>query len=76
MRQMNYSALRENYILRVREVLSLRPYIEATHFMVRADHRSLEWMMTPSDQQGLLMRWRFCLMELDYDILDRPSVVH
>ena len=56
--------------------LTLIPYIEGTRFVVRTDHNALRWMMTTNDPQGRLMRWRFRMMEFDYEIVYRSGRVH
>ena len=74
--QRNYSATERECYAVVWAVLTLRPYLEGSHFIVRTDHNALRWMMTLNDPTGRLMRWRLRLLEFDYEILYRPGRVH
>ena len=74
--QRNYSASERECYAVVWAVLSLRPYLEGSHFIVRTDHSALRWMMTLNDPTGRLMRWRLRLLEFDYEVVYRPGRVH
>ena len=74
--QRNYSASERECYAVVWGVLTLRPYLEGGHFIVRTDHQALRWMMTVSDAAARLMRWRLRLMEFDYEVIYRPGRVH
>ena len=74
--QRNYSASERECYAVIWGVLSLRPYLEGGHFLVRTDHQALKWMMTVSDASARLMRWRLRLMECDYEVIYRPGRVH
>ena len=74
--QRNYSATEKECYAVIWAVLTLRPYLEGSHFIVRTDHNALRWMMTLNDPTGRLMRWRLRLLEFDYEIVYRPGRVH
>ena len=74
--QRNYSATERECYAVVWGVLTLRPYLEGTEFMVRTDHNALKWMLTLNDPTGRLMRWRLRLMEFSYEIIYRPGRKH
>ena len=57
-------------------VIMLRPCPEQTRFTVRTDHQPLKWLMTLSDPQGRLARWRLRLLEFDIEIQCKPGVTH
>ena len=66
--QRNYSASERECYAVVWSTLTLRPYLEGSHFKVRTDHNALKWMLTLNDPSGRLMRWRLRLMEYDYEM--------
>jgi len=74
--QRNYSASERECYAVVWSTLTLRPYLEGSHFKVRTDHNALKWMLTLNDPSGRLMRWRLRLMEYDYEIVYRPGLKH
>ena len=74
--QSNYSATEREFYAVVRAILTLRPYLESVHFVVRTDHNALRWMMMLNDPTGGLMRWRLRLIEFDYEVMYRPGSVH
>ena len=74
--QRNYSATERECLAVKWSVLTLRPYLEGSHFIVRTDHNSLRWMMTLNDPTGRLMRWRLRLLDFDYEVLYRSGRVH
>ena len=74
--QRNYSATERECYAVVWSVLTLRPYLEGAHFLVRTDHNALKWLLTLEDPTGRLMRWRLRLMEFDYEIIYRPGLKH
>ena len=74
--QRNYSATERECYAVIWAVLTLRPYLEGSHFKVRTDHNALKWMLTLNDPTGRLMRWRLRLSEFDYEIVYRPGLKH
>lgn len=74
--QQNYSTSERECYAVVWAVLTLRPYVEGARFNVRTDHHALRWMLTVTDPNSRLMRWRLRLSEFDYEIIYRPGRVH
>ena len=74
--QRNYSPTERECFAVIWAVITLRPYLEGSHFKVRTDHSALRWLMTLNDPAGRLMRWRLRLMEFDYEITYRPGRLH
>ena len=72
----NYSTTERECFAVVWALLTLRPYIEGTRFLVRTDHNALKWLMTLTDPSGRLTRWRLRLSEFDYEIVYRPGRKH
>lgn len=48
-----------------------RAYLVGTHFTVRTDHHSLQWLM--SSKKGRLARWALNMSEFDYRIVHRSG---
>jgi RNase H-like domain found in reverse transcriptase len=65
----NYSATEKVSLAIVWAVTHLSPYVERTHFTVRFDHSSLQWLMNITGDNSLLVRWRLRLSELSFDIV-------
>ena len=57
-------------------LLTLRPYLEVTRFLVRTDHEALNWLMTFTDPSRRLTRCRLRLSEFYYEISYRPGRKH
>jgi len=55
----------------------LRQYIEGTKFLIRCDHKALNWILTTTDcTNNRLNRWRILLSEFDYDVEYKPGPQH
>jgi RNase H-like domain found in reverse transcriptase len=54
-------------------ILHLRPYQK---FIIRNDHHSLRWVLSLSDAQVRLARWRLSLLEFDYEVQYHPGSLH
>ena len=69
----NYSATEKEALAIVWAVTHLRPYVERTHFIVRTDHSSLQWLLNISGDNARLVRWRLRLSEFTFDIQYKPG---
>ena len=69
----NYSATEKEALAIVWAVTHLRPYVERTHFTVRTDHSSLQWLLNISGDNSRLVRWRLRLSEFSFDIQYKPG---
>jgi RNase H-like domain found in reverse transcriptase len=72
----NYSETEKEAIGIVWAVTHLRPYVERTHFVVRTDHSSLQWLLSISGYNSRLVRWRLRLSEFKFDIQYKPRRVN
>jgi hypothetical protein len=46
------------------------------HFILRIDHKPLEWLATVSDAHGRRGRWVGMLQDLSFKIIHRPGLRH
>ena len=51
--------------------LKFRAYLVGSHFTIRTDHHSLQWLLR--SDKGRLSRWAVSLSEFDYTIVYRPG---
>jgi transposase InsO family protein len=72
----NYSATEKEALAIVWAVTHLRPYLERTHFVVRTDHSSLQWLLSIAGENPRLVRWRLRLAEFSFDIRYKPGRVN
>lgn len=49
-----------------------RSYLLGSHFTIRSDHQSLQWLM--NSEKGRLARWALSLSEFDYTIVHRAGI--
>ena len=54
-------------------VKELRKYLFGVHFIVKTDHRPLQWLMSKKEQSAKLMRWALNLQEYDVSIVYGPG---
>jgi hypothetical protein len=57
-------------------VMHFRQYLHRTHFILRTDHKPLEWLATVSDPYGRRGRWIDMLQDFSFKILHRPGMKH
>jgi hypothetical protein len=57
-------------------IMHFRQYLHRTHFTLRTDHKSLEWLATVSDANGRRGRWIDLLQDFSFKILHRPGMKH
>jgi transposase InsO family protein len=74
--EVNYSATEKEALAIVWAVTHLRPYLERSHFTVRTDHSSLQWLLSISGDNARLVRWRLRLAEFSFSIEYRPGRVN
>ena len=72
----NYDTTNKECLAVVWAVLSLRPYLEGTRFLIRTDHDALKWLLNLTTPSGRLLRWKLRIQEYDYDITHRPGAQH
>jgi hypothetical protein len=57
-------------------IMHFRQYLHRTHFILRTDHKPLEWLATVSDANGRRGRWIDLLQDFSFKILHRPGMKH
>jgi len=57
-------------------VMHFRQYLDMKHFILRTDHKPLEWLATISDAHGRRGRWVSMLQDFSFKIVHRPGLRH
>jgi len=57
-------------------VMHFRQYLHRTHFILRTNHKPLEWLATVSDAYGRRGRWIDMLQDFSFKIIHRPGMKH
>jgi hypothetical protein len=65
----------ECYVL-IWGIMHFRQYLHRTHFILRTNHKPLEWLATISDAHGRRGRWIDMLQDFSFKIVHRPGLRH
>jgi hypothetical protein len=57
-------------------VMHFRQYLHMKHFILRTDHKPLEWLATVSNAHGRRGRWVGMLQDFSFKIVHRPGLRH
>ncbi len=57
-------------------IMHFRQYLHMKHFILRTDHKPLEWLATVSDTHGRRGRWVGMLQDFSFKILHRLGLRH
>jgi hypothetical protein len=57
-------------------IMHFRQYLHMKHFILRTDHKPLEWLATVSDTHGRRGRWVGMLQDFSFKIVHRPGLRH
>ncbi len=57
-------------------IMHFRQYLHRNHFILRTDHKPLEWLATVSDTHGRRGRWVDMLQDFSFKIIHRPGLRH
>jgi len=57
-------------------VMHFRQYLHMKHFILRTDHKPLEWLATISYAHGKKGRWVGMLQDFGFKIVHRPGLKH
>jgi len=57
-------------------VMHFRQYLYRNHFILRTNHKPLEWLATVSDAHGRRGRWINMMQDFSFKIVHRPGLRH
>jgi hypothetical protein len=57
-------------------VMHFRQYLHRNHFILRTDHKPLEWLAMVSDAHGRRGRWIDMLKDFSFKIVHQPGMRH
>ncbi len=57
-------------------VMHFRQYLHMKHFILRTDHKPLEWLAIVSDAHGRRGKWVGMLQDFSFKIVHRPGLKH
>jgi len=57
-------------------IMHFKQYLHRTHFILRTDHKPLEWLVTVSDAYGRRGHWIAMLQDFSFKIVHRPGMRH
>nr|VZI19671.1 unnamed protein product [Spirometra erinaceieuropaei] len=74
--QRNYCTYRRELLAIVTFVKQFRPYLLGKPFVIRSDHKALQWLQNAKDAEGQLVRWQEMLQEYHFTCTYRPGKQH
>ncbi|BHF72354.1 hypothetical protein SprV_0401541800 [Sparganum proliferum] len=74
--QRNYCTYRRELLAIVTFVKQFRPYLLGKPFVIRSDHKALQWLQNTKDAEGQLARWQEMLQEYHFTCTYRPGKQH
>jgi hypothetical protein len=57
-------------------IMHFRQYLHMNHFILRTDHKPLEWLATVSDAHGRRGRWVDMLQDFSFKIIHQSGLMH
>lgn len=60
----SYDTTQRECLRKLWTVLLLRPFLHASRFTLRTDHKALKWIISTTNAMWVLTRWRLRLVEL------------
>ena len=72
----NYCATRKELLAVVTFIRQYRHFLLGRKFLVRTDHRPLQWLFKLQDPTGQIARWQELLTRYDFELLYRPGQRH
>ena len=66
--QINYSVTDKELLAVVKSTEHFRRYLIGQKFILKTDHKAIEFLHTVKDQNTRLLRWALKLQEFDYDV--------
>lgn len=58
-----YKTTQNEQLVDIWPMLMLRPYVEASRFISKANHQSFKWIFDMGGPTSKLARWQLCFME-------------
>ena len=74
--QRRYCTTKREMLAVVAMCLQFRSYLRGAHFTLRTDHKSLVWLHSFKDTEGMLSRWLHSLQQFQFSIIHRPGKDH
>ncbi|BHF85119.1 hypothetical protein SprV_1002827800 [Sparganum proliferum] len=74
--QRNYCTYRRELLAIVTFVKQFRPYLLGKPFVIRSDHKALQWLQNTKDAEGQLARWQEMLQEYHFTCTYCPGKQH
>ncbi|BHF81305.1 hypothetical protein SprV_0702443500 [Sparganum proliferum] len=74
--QRNYCTYRRELLAIVTFVKQFRPYLLGKPFVIRSNHKALQWLQNTKDAEGQLARWQEMLQEYHFTCTYRPGKQH
>lgn len=66
--EINYAVIEKEMLAVIWACKHFRPYLYGKKFIIKTDHKPLQWLFSIKDPNSKLIRWRLKLSEYDYEI--------
>ncbi len=74
--QRKFHPMEGEYYALIWGIMHFRQYLHRNHFILRIDHKPLEWLITVSDAHGRRGKWIDMLHDFSFKIVHRPGLRH
>lgn len=64
----NYSTIQKELLAIIFGCRKFRPYLYGKKFIIRTDHKPLQWLFNINKPNSKLLRWRLELEEFEYEV--------
>ena len=72
----NYCVTRKELLAVITFIKQYRHFLLGRKFLIRTDHRPLQWVFKLQDPTGQIARWQETLASYDFDLIYRPGQQH
>jgi hypothetical protein len=72
----NYCVTRKELLAVIASIKQYRHFLLGRKFLIRTDHRPLQWVFKLQDPTGQIARWQETLASYDFDLIYRPGHKH
>lgn len=69
-----YETTQREYLANFLSLFLLRSYGDGRHFIIRADHGTLKWVLSLADSTERFARLRLRFLEIDFDVIHRAEM--